>query len=167
MHMTVGAGQLGAHMLFDWNVSTNIDVVNVWNLNSQWDSNPVDKFGTNDLWTGDVWAGPAGLTVNPNTTWAYVSTDNEGDNINGVKMLDGPFQGFSANFNLGPTDSCQGVPPTTIDVGTITSASPTGCSISSNPSSISVAGRSDWLLVGGFLAWLGALRKRAKRQSQS
>ena len=167
MHMTVGQNQLGAHMLFDWNVSTNIDVVNVWDQNSAWNSNPVDAIGTNDLWSGPTWAGPAGLAINPSTTWAYVSTDNDGDNINGVRMLDGPFQGFSANFNLDAADSCQGVPPTPIDVGTITSASATGCSISNKPSSITVFDRSDWLLLGGFLAWLGALRKRSKRQTQS
>ena len=153
-------------MLFDWNVSQNIDVVNVWNQNSTWNSNPVDNAGTNDLWSGSLWAGPAGLNINPNTTWAHVSTDADGDNVNGVQMLDGPFQGFRANFNLGPADSCQGAPLVPINVGPITSASSTGCSISTKPSSITVFDRSDWLFVGGFLAWLGALRFRARRATK-
>ena len=36
----------------------------------------------------------------------YVSTDDDGNGINGVPMVDGPFIGISANFNLGATDSC-------------------------------------------------------------
>lgn len=30
--LTVGAGQLGAHMLFDWNGNNNIDVVQLWSV---------------------------------------------------------------------------------------------------------------------------------------
>lgn len=33
MNVTVGAGQLGGHILFDWGSITNIDVFNVWNIN--------------------------------------------------------------------------------------------------------------------------------------
>ena len=30
--IVVGAGQVGGHILFDWNTATNIDVVNVWDV---------------------------------------------------------------------------------------------------------------------------------------
>jgi hypothetical protein len=164
--MTVGPGQIGAHMLFNWKDSANIDVVNVWNQNAVWSDDPDDgRAATNDLWAGDTWGGPAGLGLNPNTTWQFVSTDPDGDNINGVKMVDGPFIGFNANFNLGAADSCLPGELTPIEVGDIDSAS--GCSISRNPAAVSVLNKADWLLVGGFLAWLGAVRKRFKRQTQS
>jgi hypothetical protein len=114
--MTVGAGQIGAHLLLDWNHASDIDVVNVWDRNAQWnDPNGQGDFArTNDLWTGGTWAGPDGLTVNPLTTWQFVSTDPDGDGINGVKMVDGPFIGFSPNFNLSAADSCI-APDTTPD----------------------------------------------------
>jgi hypothetical protein len=166
LSMTVAAGQIGAHMLFDWKDSANIDVLNVWNQDAAWNDDPDDgRAATNDMWAGDGWAGPAGVVVNPNTTWQLVSTDPDGDNINGVKMVDGPFIGFNANFNLGAADSCLPGALTVIEVEDIVSAS--GCSISRNPAAVNVLDKADWLLVGGFLAWLGVLRKRFKRQTQS
>ena len=41
---TVNAGELGAHMLFDWGGSTNIDVVDVWTPNT--------AFGASPMYTG-------------------------------------------------------------------------------------------------------------------
>ena len=64
---TVGTGQIGGHILFDWGATANIDVVNVWQVDS-----------------------------GPN----YVSTDVDGDGIPGIGMIDGPFPGFSANFDF-------------------------------------------------------------------
>jgi hypothetical protein len=165
LHMHVGPGQIGAHMLFDWNLASNIDVVNVWDRNAKWNANPIT--GVNLMFERpEAWGGPAGLIVNPNTTWKFVSTDNDGDGVNGVQMVDGSFISFNANFNLGASDSCQTSAPTPIVVGTINSASSTGCSISTKPSSITVFERSDWLFVGGFLAWLGALRFRTRRATK-
>ena len=37
--MNVGTGQLGAHMLFDWGSSANIDVAVVWNANGVFGNN--------------------------------------------------------------------------------------------------------------------------------
>ena len=170
--MTVGDGQLGAHMLFNWNQATDIDVVNVWSRNAAWNRNPLNldpapKLGVNDVFTGPAWGGPDGVTVNMNTTWKFVSTDPDGDGFNGVKMVDGPFEKYIANFNLGAADSCLGVPKTPISVSTVSSSSSTGCSLSTKPSSITVFERSDWLLVGGFLAWLGALRFRIRRSAKA
>ncbi|MDH5389208.1 MAG: DUF5011 domain-containing protein [Gammaproteobacteria bacterium] len=67
---TVGVGQIGVHMLFDWGVTTNIDVINVWDVTSS-----------------------AGVQY-------YTSTDWDGDTIPGGVLLDGPFPGFSVNFDL-------------------------------------------------------------------
>lgn len=83
---TVGADQIGGHMLFDWNTSTNIDIVDVWSTNA--------VFGPSAMHTGASGGNPA------NTVWALMSTDWDGDGINGVKMIDGPFINFSANYNL-------------------------------------------------------------------
>jgi len=156
--MTVGAGKIGAHMLFDWNGNLNIDVVNVWSQNAAWtDPDVGDK---NNLWTGTRWLGPSGYTVNPPTLWSYVSTDSDGDGENGVKMIDGPFQKFSANFNLGPADSCQSSPPTTIAIEDTKKVG--GCSLGAG--NVDLTERGDWWLVAGFLAWLGLIRKRLARQ---
>lgn len=67
---TVGAGQVGGNINFAWGANSGIDVFNVWNI-----------------------------TDNGDGTYDWVSTDIEGDGIPGLKMVDGPFQGFSANFN--------------------------------------------------------------------
>ncbi|MDH5767315.1 MAG: hypothetical protein OEZ38_14970, partial [Gammaproteobacteria bacterium] len=62
-NFTVGPGQIGVHMLFDWNTSTNIDVVNIWDI-----------------------------TENPDSV-TFTSTDWDGDGILGGAMIDGPFSG--------------------------------------------------------------------------
>jgi len=71
-NITVGAGQLGGHILWDWSVTTDIDIVNVWNVS----------------------------TVGGVTT--YASTDIDGDGILGIGFIDGPFASapFSANFDF-------------------------------------------------------------------
>ena len=73
-NFTVGAGQIGVHMLFDWGVSTDIDVVNVWDVTSVF---------------GVVY---------------YSSTDWDGDGVLGGIMIDGPFVGMSVNFDLEGSD---------------------------------------------------------------
>jgi hypothetical protein len=169
--MTVEEGQLGAHMLFNWNQAKNIDVVNVWSRNQAWNRNPRNNpvpppLGVNDVFTGEKWGGPVGVTVNPNTIYDFVSTPANADsNYNGAPMVDGAFIGFTANFNLGPADSCLPGPKTALSVGAPSSAG--GCTISRNPTAVSVLEKSEWLLIGGFLAWLGAIRRRFKRQAQS
>jgi hypothetical protein len=105
--MTVGPGQLGAHILFDWSDSTNIDVVNVWSLGEAWDTYGLAP-PQNELWTGAT--GPA---PDPETLWVWVSTDVNGDGINGTPMVDGPFQGYYANFNRSPLTTGESKPPYT------------------------------------------------------
>jgi len=103
--MTVGPGQIGAHILFDWNVTSNIDVVNVWNVDGVWDIHGATG-AKNKLWDGT-----AGQAPDPSTTWKLVSTDVNGDGINASPMVDGPFGGFYANFNAGPGGTAAPAPP--------------------------------------------------------
>lgn len=100
LSMIVGPNQLGAHFLFDYqdgnpSISSNIDVVLVWNQNAVWNDHG-DTWPKNALWNG-----PAGTPPNPLLNWELVSTDADGDGINGNAMLDGSFTGFSANFSFG------------------------------------------------------------------
>lgn len=82
-NLTVGAGQLGAHMLFDWNGNFNIDVSVLWNANG--------VFGTT----------AAQRTLTGTAVWNAVSVDGDGLGGPGIKMaLGGPFQNSQANFNL-------------------------------------------------------------------
>ncbi len=78
--ITVGPGQVGGHILFDWGTTTNIDVVMVW----------------------DVSVGPCAYGANAGTGTCvnYYSTDVDGDGIRGLGMIDGAFPGFNANFDL-------------------------------------------------------------------
>lgn len=78
LSFTVGPNQVGAHMLFDWSASKNIDVAIVWNTNGSFNGN-----------------GPVSGQV-----FNLVSVDGDGDGFPGIGMADGPFKGFSANFNI-------------------------------------------------------------------
>ena len=104
---TVGADQVGAHMLVNWSVSFDIDVVNVWNKNLPWAAeNPASPFYT-WLDNGSGCTPPIGGTCVidglPNTdatVFGFISTDVNGDGTAGLPMTDGPFIDISANFNL-------------------------------------------------------------------
>jgi len=112
---TVGAGQLGMHMLFDWAGNNNIDVFVVATSGSVFGSgvgmksvgSPCTSTTLNCLWTGKGWAG--GLAANApagGTVWMLASVDGNGDGLMGIPMPGGgPFPGFNANFNanLSPT----------------------------------------------------------------
>ncbi len=87
---TVNPGEIGGHMLFLWNGNDDIDVVNVWKPGA---------FQPSDYWSGGCGSNP------PDTIWDWMSYDWDGDGINGAGMVDGPFVGMNANFNL------KGVPP--------------------------------------------------------
>jgi len=97
MSMTVGTGQIGVHMLFDYNGSFDIDVVNVYDINAPWN----DPTGQGDQ-LNDLWDGPAGVAPSVTINWGLVSTDVNGDGKIGSPMVDGPFVGFYANFNDNP-----------------------------------------------------------------
>lgn len=104
---TVGDGQLAGHMLFAWNGNANIDVVDIWSQGT--------FSGT--LFTGadngdSCSAQPCdGARNSAAKVWDFASTDWDGDGLPGAQMLDGPFAGFNANFNLMKivTDKCAGI----------------------------------------------------------
>jgi hypothetical protein len=87
----VASNQFAAHMLFDWGPNLNIDVVDVWNKNQVFGPSPMSTGGNITL---DPWSGVS------TTVWNGMSIDWDGNGINGGAMIDGPFQGFSANFNV-------------------------------------------------------------------
>jgi len=71
MAMTIGPNQWGVHMLFNWNTSANIDVLNVWDVENL-----------------------------PNGSIRLTSIDYDGDGIRAGGMQDGAFQFHNANFDL-------------------------------------------------------------------
>ena len=125
--MVVGSGQMGMHMLFDWNGSYNIDVVVLANPSTVFGAGigilanpgcstntPVTSM-TNCLYDGHAWGfndtGTQPVASNP---WMLTSIDQAGgDGISGTPMPSGgPFQFFNANFmaNLSPTPDPVPVP---------------------------------------------------------
>jgi hypothetical protein len=144
MPMVVAAGQVGAHILFDWNTSSDIDVVNVWDVDGVW--NRHGGTGQNNK----LWDGPAGLPPEPTTTWKLISTDYDGDGINASPMLDGPFQGSAANFNAGPAATTGPTPPY------VDNAPDTD--IGSGLASVTI-----WGLISGLASLLGFRRFTKKR----
>jgi hypothetical protein len=121
--LVVGAGQIGAHMLFDWSVTSDIDVIQVWDQNAVFAPSPMDAGGGT---TADAWSG------NTSTAWTLMSRDIDGDGINGTQMIDGPFSGFNANFNLQGTPQAVPAPPAV------------------------------WLLGSGLMGLVGAARRKKK-----
>jgi len=110
---TVGAGQLGMHMLFDWSTTANIDVFVVAAPSAIFGSgvgtkavgSPCTATTKNCLWTGKGWVG--GLSTNAptgSTVWMLSSVDGNGDGVMGIPMpAGGSFAGFNANFNANLT----------------------------------------------------------------
>jgi hypothetical protein len=94
LDLNIGSEQVGVHMLMDWtNIGDNSDHVNIdiavlWNLNGIFDSG------------ADLYQGPAGPTPESDTLYQLVSVDGDGNGAPGMKMIDGPFLEFSANYNL-------------------------------------------------------------------
>jgi hypothetical protein len=124
----VGAGQMGMHMLFDWNGNLNIDVFVIASPSSVFgagigrssqftysNGNNCDGKGTvsviNCLYDAKNF-GSAGKPLG-GQTWMLASTDGNGDGIMGINMAaGGPFAGFNANFNanLAPTPKVVPIP---------------------------------------------------------
>ncbi len=113
---TVGAGQIGMHMLFDWNSNNNIDVFVVATPGTMFgtglvystQTNKSGAFKCDSSFTGTIVknclfdGGPYGGLGQPapSTVWMLASGDPDGDGVNGIPMAaGGPFAGFNANFN--------------------------------------------------------------------
>lgn len=163
--LTVQAGQVGAHMLFDWNNNFNIDVVQLYTFSPIGSANQSTNTALNN------WRNSAGTVtgtqinpfcngtpgVNPNTTnscfattpttgmntretvWDAVSIDTgiDADNWNGTKFIDGPFASpaSSANFNL------NGLQATALQAVPVPAAA--------------------WLLGSGLLGLVGVARRKS------
>jgi len=114
LNVTVGANQIGMHMLFDWNGNANIDVFVVAQSGTTFGTGVTRKSGgktptssssfacdvsvTNCLWDGKGF-GSAGKPA-ANTVWMLATVDGNGDGIMGIPMpTGGPFAGFNAGFN--------------------------------------------------------------------
>lgn len=145
--MTIPLGYVGAHILFDWNTTSNIDVVNVWEIGGVW-----DQHGTVDP-QNQLYNGLAGAAPDPATTWKLVSTDVNGDLVNGSPMVDGPFQGFYANFNAGPGGTAPPPEPYT------------GTAIDTDLGDSLLSSLNLWSLLAGLVTLVG-LRGFGKRQHQ-
>lgn len=98
--ITVDLGQVAGHMLFDWSGNLDIDLVNVWDMDSLFGDGstmvncvtfPGQDCGKT---TTDPWSG------NPLTVWDGASTDDNNNGQLGVPFVDGPFPGVHGNFNL-------------------------------------------------------------------
>ena len=141
--VTVNPGQIMAHMLFDWSTNKNIDVIDVWEIGKPFPA----QFMTTSTKTTDPWSG------DPNNVWTFMSTDWDGDGFNGGKMIDGPFAGFSANFNVMVTASATGggtpVNGAERTIGAITIADPSFG-----------GGAIGWGALAGLFALLGFRRRK-------
>ena len=124
LNVTVGSGQLGMHMLFDWNGNFNIDVFVVANPNSVFgagtgrstnitncDQTPsASAPKANCLWDGAK-LGPDGKPAG-SKIWMLSSSDGNGDGIMGIPMAaGGPFAGFNANFNANVLPTAKTIVP--------------------------------------------------------
>lgn len=151
--LNVPAGMIGAHMLFDWNVTSDIDVVLLWEMNGSFDNPP----------PGALFQGETGPTPPLDCKYEYVSRDADGDGVPGARMIDGPFIGFRANFNLNLTRGCGGGSSTTT-VSSVTKPSlGGGCTI--DPVA-RIPGRGDLWILLGFIAWLGVVVNGRRRSRQ-
>jgi hypothetical protein len=149
LNLTVGIGQAGAHMLFDWNVTENIDVVLLWDL---------DDIYINPNPAGALYIGPAGPTPPVDCIYQLVSRDADGDDTPGAKMIDGPFIDFQANFNVNLSRGCAGGGEVDIPKSRIDSPDNGGCTL--NNVATEPSRRSDLLLLLAFTAGLGWWRRR-------
>ena len=89
----IPVGSTGGHILFDWGPNTNIDVVLVWD-NATGHSGPVMVNGK----------------ANPPT------------GVDGLGMIDGPFGGFNADFDMNQPVSFSGQVPEPMSMALVGSA---------------------------------------------
>ena len=87
-NVTANANQIMAHMKFAWNGTQGIDVIDVWQPGSWTTLNPGNPISTAP---GGTYQGPV---------YDFISIDWNGNGTAGAGMIDGPFKGFNANFNV-------------------------------------------------------------------
>jgi hypothetical protein len=151
---TVGTGQLGMHMLFDWNGNLNIDVFvvasngiafgtgiasNTSTLNAKCDSNFTGTVKKNCLYDGAYYGGPV---PTGDHVWMLASTDPDLDGVMGISMAaGGPFAFFNANFNadMSPGADISDIPVAAVPV----------------PAAV-------WLFGSGLLGLVGIARRKKR-----
>ena len=153
LHLDVPDGETGAHMLFDWNITKDIDVALLWES---------DAVFINPNKAGQLYTGLAGPTPSKECVYQLVSRDVDGDTVPGAKMIDGPFINFQANFNINLDRGCsQGQSVST--VSTVDSPSlGGGCTVASSVTN--PFRRGDMFIMIGFIAWLGVITGRGHRR---
>lgn len=92
--LVVGRDQVGMHMMFSWGTGTT-DVIDLWNLNNNYNGGSSTAFYSGPTTTADSWSGTNnhiwGLASNCTTSWPGTC---------GYPMQYGPFQGATDIFNL-------------------------------------------------------------------
>ncbi|MAT64065.1 MAG: hypothetical protein CMN57_00275 [Gammaproteobacteria bacterium] len=148
--LTVGADQVGAHILFDWNQERDIHVVNLWERNSVF----TPPSGST------IFSGPRAPSGSfpADATFELAAMDADGDGCPGAQILTGNFTGFRPNFNLNFTTSGAGgeaeaTSDTEIDGPGLGSSA--GCSLGNTRTP-----GLEWVLIGVFLTGLGLSRRR-------
>ena len=154
LHLDVPAGEIGAHVLFDWNITKNIDVALLWESNAMFiNPNPA----------GALYQGPAGPAPATDCMYQLVSRDVDGDTVPGAKMIDGPFINFQANFNVNLDQGCtQGTAVAPVSNVNSPDLGSGGCTVAS--SFIRPNRRGDLLIIIGVIAWLGFIVGRHHRR---
>lgn len=97
LQMTVGPDQIGVHMLLDWNLDTNVDVVVVWDQNNRFCADIPASTCTSYSLAAD------GSVISDLDlfNWNFAATDHDQDGIAGVVVVDGSFaNSISISFNL-------------------------------------------------------------------
>ncbi|MCK9419487.1 MAG: hypothetical protein M0R70_08940 [Nitrospirae bacterium] len=122
---TVGADELGVHYQFNWTVSTDIDMINIFTRHAAFLPSPMCSNYPSSSTEQTVGCGgsascetaqqPADHPCpDPDTqrtkVWDLMSRDVDGDGINGLPFVDGPFVGFSGNMSI-MVPFAGGVPP--------------------------------------------------------
>lgn len=98
---TVGPDELGVHYQFNWSVTGDIDMINVFKRHGA-------AFSPSPMCTLAIANGCGGFTdtcgPSPDLTrdklWDLMSKDVDGDGVSGLPFVDGPFIGFSGNMNV-------------------------------------------------------------------
>lgn len=135
LNVTVPSGDLGIHLLWDWNGGANMDIFVVFGQNSIFGSGLLYSTQTsskveytcefsytgtitknciydNSLYQNPSYYGSAGAPTK-NEVWMLASIDGNSDGVMGIPMASGgPLAGFNANFNanLAPTPKAVPVP---------------------------------------------------------
>ena len=154
LHLDVPAGEIGAHVLFDWNITKNIDVALLWESNAMFiNPNPA----------GALYQGPAGPAPATDCMYQLVSRDVDGDTVPGAKMIDGPFINFQANFNINLDRGCtQGTAVAPVSNVNSPNLGSGGCTVAN--SIIRPNRHGDLLIIVGFIAWIGFIVGRRHRR---